>query len=460
MTAHTVIHVSDLHVTDDRRLPDVADYLNRIACDVEARRPPHLVIVAGDLYGHAVPHRSTPRERAVLYPWLTRMADLAPVVVVPGNHDHQVDLEGLEHLGGRYQIRVARGAEVIKVPGAGRASINVLALPYPTKRWLIANQGDVRGVAATQAAVEARLGQLLKAWSLRVVGGRRRSPEDAWVLAAHVQVGGSRTAGGEVLSGQEVELARGDLEGLGVDYGALGHLHLRQEPARRCWYPSSPWRNDFGETDRDKGYHVVEIGGTPSELGVEHDDHRVDYPAEPGGAQSVRVTFSGTDCRRFLTLDYRWAADDDGEPAWVERPTIPDAELAEAEVRARLVVPQQWVGGCPWAAELERLEGLAHHVVAERVIEPRHRVRAPEVAAGRTVADKVRAYWSTLATQPTASEAAAALACLAELDQHDDEQIEAFNLSAGELTDPDDDDDPQTSESNTTAADTGDPHAD
>jgi len=135
-----------------------------------------------------------------------------------------------------------------------------------------------------------------------------------------------------------------------------------------------------------------------------------------------------TPCRTFLTLTYRWAADsDDGAPRWVTRPT--DGEIVKAkgaEVRMRLTVPEQWIAGCPWVEEQARVAAAgAHRVKVERVIEPRLRVRAPKVAAAHSLADKLRAYWGTLATPPDPAEQAAALLGLDELQTRDDAQIAA-----------------------------------
>ena len=63
--------------------------------------------------------------------------------------------------------------------------------------------------------------------------------------------------------------------------------------------------------------------------------------------------------------------------------------------------------------------------LVERVIEPRLRVRAPKVAAAHSLADKLRAYWGTLATPPDPAEQAAALLGLDELQTRDDAQIAA-----------------------------------
>lgn len=149
------------------------------------------------------------------------------------------------------------------------------------------------------------------------------------------------------------------------------------------------------------------------------------YPAD-GERHAVTVEHRASACREFVTLDYRWAADhEDGAPRWISRPTEVDlARCRRAEVRARLVVPEQWIAGCPWADELARITAAgAVRISEERKIEPVLRVRAPAVAAAVSEADKLDAYWSTLGTAPDALEQAAARALLAQLTSTDDEEI-------------------------------------
>jgi DNA repair exonuclease SbcCD nuclease subunit len=437
-----ILHVSDLHVTDGHRLEDVRGYLEAIAGVVEhLEHPPELALITGDLYGRTVPHRSSPTERAVLYPFVTAVAALCPVVIVVGNHDHGVDVAGLRHLAGRHTIHVIDRAAKLAIPTPSGV-VNVYGMPFPTKRWLLAGE-DVRGVAESQAAVEEKLELLLTLWGGAIARARRARPTEAHVLAAHVQVAGCRTSGGEVLAGNEIELRRPNVEAMRVDYGALGHLHLCQEVAARCWYVGSPWRNDHGERD-DKGWHLVDVGDdwaagpvvVDPEGGTEPQAWSgTHYDGEHGGRHPVRVLRFDSGCRRFVTLDYRWASVDGaaagGElftteaAGWVSYPTEDELRLVEgAEVRARLTVPQQWATSCPWAAEVSRLiERFAHRVIPERTVEPTVRARAPEVAEALTPTAKVERYWTTLESPPSKPDKAAALQVLDELLQEEDSEI-------------------------------------
>lgn len=394
-----IAHFSDLHITDDARRPwrlgDQASTLSALVDDVLACSP-DLVLVGGDLYGHAVPHASTPAERAVLFPQLVRLAAVAPVVVVQGNHDLASEVEALAHLGGAWPIHVVTGAAVLVIPTAS-GTAHVYALAYPSKRGVLAAELSEGGAPGAQRVVEEALVSLLGAWGHRVRRRRASHPDDVHVGLMHVQVGGCVTSGGEVLDGQEVQLTRHTLDGVGLDYCALGHLHKRQEVASRAWYCGSPWRNDHSERD-PKGWHLVDIA-----------------------FGSATIEHLPTACRTFATLDYAW-----GDAGWSTRPTREQLdEAVGAEVRMRLTVSEQHVAGCPWAAEVAAVSAVAWRVVEERTIVPVHRVRAPEVAAAESDVDKLTSYWSTLADPPTDADRDAALAAMSMLDGLDDAQIAA-----------------------------------
>lgn len=430
-----IAHLSDLHIIDGPRLDDHAETLANVVTEVLTLRP-DLVLLTGDLTGRTVPHRTTPRERGVLYPQLVRLAEAAPVLVLAGNHDHDIDIDALEYLDGAWPIRVLKAAGLETITTAA-GPVDVCWLAYPTKRWLLAGE-PATGLREAQTLVQDKLGVLTSLWAARIKRARASRPRTPQLFLGHVQIGGSRTSGGEVLAGNEIELQRQHLDALGVDYGALGHIHQAQEIADRCWYVGSLWRNDYAETEAFKGWNLIDIDPAelwPAEPTVGEDPGAFGaayYAAEPGGRQEARVLAMPSHCRRFVTLDYRWGLlDDDQDPEWSTAPswtTRPDSidHVAGAEVRMRLEVPQHLAAGCPWDAEIERVRAAgAHRIQPERRIDPTHRVRSPEVARAQSIADKARAYWRSLATAPSDEEQRQALAQLDELLTLDDEAIAA-----------------------------------
>lgn len=415
-----VAHLADLHVTGGARLDDQRSTIEAIT-DAIVIAGVDLILIAGDLFGRHVPHVSSPAERSVLYPAIVRMAQSAPVIVITGNHCHDLDVEGMANLGGAWPVRVITTPTVVEVQTMSGIA-HLYCIPYPTRRALLGD--EVRGsVEEITAAMHARLTSLLALWGGRIGRRRATAPTEPHVLLAHLQVSGSRTSGGEVLAGNEIEVTRGELDGVPFDYGALGHLHLRQEVARRCFYPGSPWRNDFGETDA-KGWHLVEIAEHLDMIALEREALvAATQDFEGAGRLAYTVRHMPSPCRTFVTLDYRWS-EVGGIPGWSRRPTDAAIEAcADAEVRMRLVVSVAHVGGCPWESELVRVGALAHRVQGERKVEPVIRVRAPEVAEAITDEAKMIAYFGVLATKPTDTEQGAAVAALRELASVDDEGV-------------------------------------
>lgn len=427
-----LVHLTDLHITEGKRLEEHRRILNGVV-DTALGLSPDVWLLTGDFYGHTVPHRSTPAERAVLFAAVARMADVAPVVVVYGNHDYPGDLEPLATLGGElgWPVKVVAAGGEVTTPTPCGATFHGYALPYPRSTWVLRGEEVPRSSAEADQLAADHLGNALRLWGSIVKARRLADPTAAHVLLAHANVAGSRTAGGEVMSGREIDIAVADIEAGRFDYGALGHIHLRQEVALRCWYAGTPWRNDYAETD-PKGWHLIDLGDEATKPGP-----RCKWPVRPLAESTTRyagderlpcaVRWVHTDPRARVTLRYRWAADEDtGAPRWMDRPDLDTVELTNAEVRALLVVPSQWAATCPWEEEIAELTRRgAFDIEAARTVEPSMRVRAPSVAAAVTDEEAVIAYWGVLGTELQPTEREAALACLAELRSTSDAEVMA-----------------------------------
>ena len=377
-----IAHLSDLHLTEGPRLDDETAVLNRIV-DGGVEEDVCAWLLTGDLYGHTVPHRSTPRERLALFGAVRRMAEHAPVVVVRGNHDHLEDFEGLAAIGGLHPVHVCTTPRVLLLQ-THAGLLDVYAMPYPEKGWLLAGLG---ALSVEQAAheVEARLSALLRAWGGQI---RMRSHVPA-IFAAHVMIRGATTGAGVVLSGNEIELTTGDLAELsGVTYGALGHMHARQNVIGPHWYVGSPWHTAHSSTPQpERVWHLVEASA----------DHE------------ATVTPVSTGARPWVAVEARWT----GHRWQVESNHPIGEDLEGAEVRLRMRIAQTDLDTAPRGELLATVEAQRpHRVVVEVVPEPVHRVRAPEVRKAATLEDKIRGYWRSLGEAPPDDEQVLALAAL------------------------------------------------
>lgn len=380
-------HTADLHLTDGRRFADTRACLEHIVEDGRAHGVDAWLVV-GDLTGTTVPHRASPTERNALAAIFQAMAQSGPVVIVVGNHDQADDVAIFGRLKGVHPIIVVDRPAIVDLssPTFGGPPLRLYCLPYPQKAWLLA--GGIEGTVEDQNARYAGgLREILAHWRLDAEQARAAGLHT--VGAMHINVGGSKVAGGEVLIGQEIELAPHDLDELALDYVALGHIHLHQAMAQRAWYSGSPSAQDFGATDA-KGYCLVDI-----EAGCE-----------------LRVEHRPTPSRKLVTVDVRWNPDTQE----FEQDAAPIVE--GAEVRVRVAVDESCVASCP----LDRLTQIAldagaHAVDVERRVVPKTRVRSEAIAAALTLPDQITAYFDSLGrTGPDAAQRQRALAKLADLE--------------------------------------------
>ena len=379
-----IAHTGDLHVSEGPRLEDARKALSFIAADA-AERGVDLFLVGGDMAGHASPHRGTPAERLVLADFMQACAATAPVVVVRGNHDVADDLEIYGRLSAAHPIRIVNYPAILNVAGA-----HVYCLPYPSKSWAMASGAVGGDLTEQKAGVETNLRALLAAWRLDAEDCASRGVPTVGLF--HLNVGGSVVGGGEVLIGREVELAPHDLDELGLDAGCLSHIHKAQRMAERWHYAGSPFAQNHGEAKDPKSYNLIEL--------------------ESGGA---RMTPVPTPSRRLVTVRMEWGQDD-GRWALIADDVPLAAELADADVRLIVQVPEDGVDSCPFEKfEADILRDGARSVKLERRILPKTRVRSEAITRAVTLGEQLDAYFESLASPPDAAQRARVLEKLGEL---------------------------------------------
>ena len=96
-----VVHLADSHFDEKRDLADNVSVhgaaLNSIADDA-----PDLIVHAGDLHNR----RSSPEVRLAAADFLGELAEIAPVVLIRGNHDVPKDLDLYDRLQGGHPLHV------------------------------------------------------------------------------------------------------------------------------------------------------------------------------------------------------------------------------------------------------------------------------------------------------------------------------------------------------------------
>lgn len=364
--------IADSHFTERSRFAECIRIHEWIA-ETVAELDVHLVLHSGDVFDA----KSTPTERRAVADWLTAVADVAPVVIVRGNHDALTDLQIMSRLRTHHPIIVEEAAGVHVVETAvGPAA--VACLGWPRKAELLTRVSA--GVDSSTAASEA-----LRA-VLTGMGAELAEHDCPRILLTHAMVSGSRTSTGQPLVGCDLELGISDLALARPHFGALGHIHMGQDWTQGdvpFVYPGSPRRTAFGETEA-KGFVLANFEWFDGELDGE------DAPGARWACEGWDII--DTPATTMLLLEAEWDAAS-GTLVGTHRLT----DIDGAEVRLRYSVTPDQRDAARARAEEYRTTALARGAIVvklEERVEASVRARAPEIAQAKTLTDKLRAYWA------------------------------------------------------------------
>lgn len=213
------------------------------------------ILLAGDLYDRALPPVDAVRLASEA---LSRLSEVAPVVMISGNHDSAARLGFGAELLARAGVHVATDPAAIGTPVVVGGAL-VYPLPY-LEPDLVRGPLEVeeRSHAAVTEAAMARVRSDVAA--RRAAGGALGAAPV--VVMAHAFVAGA--AGSE----SERDLAVGGAAHVppgvfaGADYVALGHLHGPQLVGGGAGrYAGSPLAFSFSEATQRKSVAIVEVGG-------------------------------------------------------------------------------------------------------------------------------------------------------------------------------------------------------
>lgn len=375
-----LLHTADWHLG---RLFHGEDLLGAHAAWVDwlvelarAERP-DAVLVAGDLYDRAIPPVDAVR---LADDALARLAEVAPVIVISGNHDSAQRLRFAAPLLARAGLHVrtdpARSGEPVRV-GDGL----VYAVPYLEPDLCRAALGcEERGHGAVMGAALA----LARA-------DLARRPGMASCVVAHAFVAGAAGCDSErelVAVGGAACVPASAFSG--IDYVALGHLHGPQRLGRRARYAGSPLPFSFSEARQRKSVSLVEVaaGAEPVVRDVACPVHRAlavlrgtldELLADPRHADAERAWVQATltdpvrpsDAMERLRVRFPHTAALAFEPRGIGAPEAAGtyaarlAGLGDEELVARFVRDAR--GEAASEEELELLRGALGHRAAEAV---------------------------------------------------------------------------------------------
>ena len=257
-----ILHTADWHVGRTIRGRSREDEHRAVLAEIAsiaADEQVDLVLLAGDVFDGPAP---SPTTEEIVYQGLLALANVAPVVLVAGNHDSPSRLSAVEPLLrlGRVQVgaRVAREGTVDFEDLATRIAL----VPFISKKGIIRAE-QILSLDSTELRTEFadRIKEIIAALCVGM------TIHTVNIVLGHLMVHGGQTGGGE-RSAHLFEYAIPTASFPShFNYVALGHLHRPQRipAAVPTWYAGSPLHFDFGEEkDRNAVLLVTAEPGLPA----------------------------------------------------------------------------------------------------------------------------------------------------------------------------------------------------
>jgi exonuclease SbcD len=264
------------------RLEEQGAFLRWLLEQIQAHTV-EVLLVAGDIFDTTTPGS---RAQALYYRFLHQLAGSScrHVVIIGGNHDSPSLLEAPRELLRQLNIHVLGmvddqlDKEIMLLPGQGAEDPELLVCAVPFLR-----DRDIRqsGAAETLEEKGRQLRQGIQDHFQQVYQQAEQIRQEYNTQIPLVVMGHLFVAGGQTQEGDGVrELSIGGLDRIdgssfpaGIDYLALGHLHLPQKvagnPTRR--YSGAPFAMSFSEVGQKKEVLLIdcaerEITPTPLEV--------------------------------------------------------------------------------------------------------------------------------------------------------------------------------------------------
>lgn len=382
-----VANIADSHVDSRNRWDETLRIDDHIVNEL-ARVRPSLITHSGDLTNRetGIP------ERQHLTQHVTALAEIAPLIIIKGNHDRFGDLEFLASLRTKHRVIVEQQARVHRVGGFA-----VAAVAWPDKANLLASIPTNTSKEESDRLAAEALYQILTN-----LGNQLQEFPEPKILLIHAMVRGSLIGQDQPLIGVPMDVPIETLAQVHANFGVLGHIHLRQ-----CFhyagvdyvFPGSTHPTNFGEVET-KGIVFAEFQDGKY-LGYRYHD----LPATQ--LLLIEATFDPTASFPFIFNNA------------VTREHL-DQIVPGTEVRLRYVVAHEYRDVAKRAAQ--ELKAAWESAGAVNVKpEPKQAestsARLPEIATVRGVREKLSLYWKHLQNEPEPSRATRLLDYASELEQ-------------------------------------------
>ncbi len=258
------LHTADWHVgkvlKGRDRLDEQREVLAEIA-EIAERSEADAVLIAGDIYEHAVP--SAAAQNLVVQTLLRLRRAGTEVIAIAGNHDHGPTFEAYRPLMGVAGItlvgavrRPDRGGVVRFRARSGGEDVQLAVLPFLTPRYAV-RAAEI--VSQTPSENVRAYDQMVRQVVTALTAGF--SGDSVNLLMSHLTCIGGALGGGERSAQSIFEYSvPASIFPVSAHYVALGHLHRRQTLPAHCpvHYSGSPVAVDFGEQDNTPVVCLVE----------------------------------------------------------------------------------------------------------------------------------------------------------------------------------------------------------
>jgi exonuclease SbcD len=252
-----ILHTSDWHVGRRIRGRDRSEEHREVLAELVGLADEHevdLTLVAGDVFDTASP---TPAAEHIVWRALLDLSEIAPVLMVAGNHDSPARLDAVAPILERAAVTVVgapRSPSEGGVVAIDELGLRVAMLPFVSQRSIVKAE-DIMGSDPDQHAgqYEDRMRRLIEVLTAAM------TTDTVNVLLSHLTVYGALAGGGERTAHIFGYAIPTGLFPGHLSYVALGHLHRQQKMPHSSpvWYSGSPLQLDFGEVADQKGALLV-----------------------------------------------------------------------------------------------------------------------------------------------------------------------------------------------------------
>lgn len=269
-----VLHFADIHIGMEnygKTDPDtglssrVRDFLRRLD-EMIAYAESHdvdLVIFAGDAFKTRTPNPTYQREFAYR---VQDLANLAPVVMLVGNHDLPPNYRRASSIEIYSTLNVPNvlvaDDYVLHTVETKRGKVAVGAAPYPIRSMLLEDTAT-GGMSLKEIDT---LQEEIMLERIEAMAAEADTLDMPRILTGHFTVGGARVGSERgIMLGRDASVPLSALADPRWDYVALGHIHKHQNLTEKrdgvppVVYSGSMERIDFGEESDPKGFCWIDL---------------------------------------------------------------------------------------------------------------------------------------------------------------------------------------------------------